>query len=97
MLATLPFGADRRSRERAISWETYPQVCSNDRFLQRLQSDIHPHGDGWLSEGWFGLDQGLLVLMIEIIAPAFVWDLMRRCPPSAPACSARASPAGGGL
>jgi hypothetical protein len=33
-----------------------------------------------VSLGWFGLDQGLLVMMIENYRTEFIWDLMRRCP-----------------
>jgi hypothetical protein len=33
----------------------------------------------WMSEGYFGLDQGLIVLMIENYRSEFVWNLMRNC------------------
>jgi hypothetical protein len=35
---------------------------------------------GWISEGCFGLDQGLIVLMIENYRSQFMWNLMRECP-----------------
>ena len=34
---------------------------------------------GWVSEGYFGLDQGILVLMIENYRSRLIWKLMRRC------------------
>jgi hypothetical protein len=34
---------------------------------------------GWISEGQFGLDQGLVVLMIENYRTEFVWNLTREC------------------
>jgi hypothetical protein len=37
--------------------------------------------EGWVSEGWFGLDQGIVVLMIENHRSGLIWNLMRRCPP----------------
>jgi hypothetical protein len=81
MLATLPFGAGPAIAGTRHLLETYPQVCSSDRFSSGYNPTFTGSGDGWLSEGWFGLDQGLLVLMIENYRSGFVWDLMRRCPP----------------
>jgi hypothetical protein len=81
MLATLPFGAGPAIEGTRHLLETYPQVCSSDRFSSGYNPTFSGAGGGWLSEGWFGLDQGLLVLMIENYRSGFVWDLMRRCPP----------------
>jgi hypothetical protein len=38
-----------------------------------------PDGYGWISEGQFGLDQGLTVLMIENFRTGLVWNLTREC------------------
>jgi hypothetical protein len=35
---------------------------------------------GWISEGYFGLDQGIIVLMIENYRSQLTWSLMRACP-----------------
>jgi len=35
---------------------------------------------GWLSEAQFGLDQGMIVLMIENYRSDFVWNVMKRNP-----------------
>jgi hypothetical protein len=37
-------------------------------------------GDGWISAGNFGIDQGPKVLMIENDRSGFLWELMKRCP-----------------
>jgi hypothetical protein len=37
-------------------------------------------GFGWISEGYFGLDQGLIVMMIENYRSQSIWNLMRQCP-----------------
>jgi len=37
-------------------------------------------GEGWISRGYYGLDQGPIVLMIENYRSGFFWRLMRRCP-----------------
>ena len=36
---------------------------------------------GWISDGTFGLDQGLMVLMIENVRSGMVWRLLRGSPP----------------
>jgi hypothetical protein len=35
---------------------------------------------GWHAKGYYGLDQGPIVLMIENYRSDFLWRLMRRCP-----------------
>ena len=37
-------------------------------------------GDGWISAGNYGIDQGPKVLMIENDRTGFLWELMKRCP-----------------
>jgi hypothetical protein len=35
---------------------------------------------GWVSQGYYGLDQGPIVMMIENYRSGLVWRLMRQCP-----------------
>jgi hypothetical protein len=35
---------------------------------------------GWVSQGYYGLDQGPIVMMIENYRSGLIWRLMRRCP-----------------
>jgi hypothetical protein len=37
-------------------------------------------GKGWVSQGYYGLDQGPIVMMIENYRSGFIWRLMRQCP-----------------
>jgi len=37
-------------------------------------------GKGWVSQGYYGLDQGPIVMMIENYRSGLLWRLMRRCP-----------------
>ena len=37
-------------------------------------------GNGWVSDGYYGLDQGPIVLMIENYRTGLFWRLMRNCP-----------------
>jgi hypothetical protein len=57
--------------------------CSfNPTYRPPRYTRASPTGDkGWISQGYFGLDQGPIVLMIDNYRTGFVWDLMRRCPP----------------
>ena len=37
-------------------------------------------GKGWVSLGYYGLDQGPIVAMIENYRSGFLWGLMKGCP-----------------
>jgi hypothetical protein len=37
-------------------------------------------GRAWVSPGHFGLDQGIVTLMIENYRSQLIWRLMRSCP-----------------
>jgi hypothetical protein len=37
-------------------------------------------GTGWVSQGYYGLDQGPIVMMIENYRSGLPWRLMRQCP-----------------
>jgi len=54
----------------------YGFKCSfNPTFRAGAESDR-----GWVASGYYGLDQGPIVLMIENHRTGFFWDLIRRCP-----------------
>jgi len=81
-LASLPFAPD-------LALSALRNYCVNYAPMivdSRLPSSFNPmlSGDGpcgWVSEGYFGLDQGIAVLMIENHRSRLIWNLMRRCPP----------------
>lgn len=79
MLATLPFGARNAIAGTRHLLAAYPQVCSHGRFASGFNPTLSRNGRGWLSDGWFGLDQGLLVMMIENDRTEQVWKLVRDC------------------
>jgi len=79
MLATLPFGRDDALRGTRQLLARYPEVCREDRFASGLNASLVTQDRPWLSEGWYGLDQGLLVLMIENALSGLPWRLMREC------------------
>lgn len=57
----------------------YPEMTA------MLPSGLNPTlaGNGrrcWMSEDYFGLDQGIVVMMIENYRSQLIWKLMRQCP-----------------
>ena len=79
MLATLPFGPDVALRGTRHLLTSYPQVLRHDRFSSGFNPTLARRGAGWLSDGWYGLDQGILVMMIENHRSGLIWKLTRAC------------------
>jgi hypothetical protein len=79
MLASLPFDREAALAGTRNLLRHYPQVCTKDRFSSGFNPTISGAG-GWLSEGWYGLDQGLLVMMIENHRSDLIWKITRGCP-----------------
>jgi len=77
MLATLPFATEAALAGTRRLLEKYPQVCSQNRFSSGFNPTLRSGSGGWLSEGWYGLDQGLLVMMIENHRTGLIWEIMR--------------------
>lgn len=80
MPATLPFNAAAALAGTRHLLAAYPQVCTRDRFSSGFNPTLQKDGKGWLSEGWYGLDQGLLVMMIENYRSGMIWNTLRSCP-----------------
>ncbi len=63
--------------------EKYPNVLRGGRFAGAFNPsllDDSQNPEGWVSEGCFGLDQGLLVMMIENYRTSLIWRLMSEVP-----------------
>jgi hypothetical protein len=60
--------------------EREPRIAGDFRVPNGLNPTF-PSDDprGWISNGYFGLDQGLIVLMIENYRSQRPWNLMRQC------------------
>ncbi len=80
MLATLPFRPEAAVRGTRRLLDQYPEVCLEGRFSSGFNPDHLENGRIWLSDGWYGLDQGILVMMIENHRTGLVWHLTRRSP-----------------
>lgn len=80
--ASLPFAPD-------LAMDTLAEI---DRLFPEMNSELgykcsfnptFAGGDskrGWVSSGYYGLDQGPVVLMIENFATGMIWELMRGIP-----------------
>jgi hypothetical protein len=62
--------------------EKYPEMSSQYGFKCSFNPTFRGGGGGhgWISNGYYGLDQGPIVLMIENYRSGFFWRLMRQCP-----------------
>ncbi|HEX7668816.1 MAG TPA: glucoamylase family protein [Polyangiaceae bacterium] len=78
-LASLPFAPSLALSATRHFLELYPEWTSTWRLPSGFNRDA-PSSDperGWISEGFYGLDQGIVVLMIENHRTGLIWKLMR--------------------
>lgn len=58
----------------------YPQTLRTERFASAFNPSLADEdGAPWVSAGAFGLDQGLVVMMVENHRTGLIWNLMRDC------------------
>jgi len=59
----------------------YPEITSEYGFKCSYNPTFTSGGQkGWISQGYYGLDQGPIIMMIENYRTGFIWRLMQRCP-----------------
>ncbi len=80
VLASLPFAPKIALAAVRNLMLRYPDVLTDDR----LASSVNPsladaRGRPWISAGHYGLDQGIVLLMIENHRSGCIWQLMRGC------------------
>jgi hypothetical protein len=80
MLAALPFERDVAMAGIRHALACYPQICPNDRFVSGFNPSITVDGQPWISPGWFGLDQGITLLLLENARSELIWRLLRGSP-----------------
>ncbi len=77
-LACLPFEPQAAVRGCRHMLDTYPDLLIDGRFPGSFNPSISGKGpEGWVSGRCVGLDQGLLVMMIENHRSGLIWDLLR--------------------
>ena len=80
-VASLPFAPDIALEAAREMHRRYPGMCDGARYASgfnpTLAGDV---AQPWVSAGSFGLDQGIVTMMIENYRSGLVWRLMRECP-----------------
>ena len=81
VVASLPFAPELVLPSLARLNQDYPQITSEYGFKCSYNPTFSSgKTKGWISKGYYGLDQGPIVMMIENYRTGFIWRLMRRCP-----------------
>jgi hypothetical protein len=82
-VASLPFAPEIVLPALQHFNDFYPEMSSVYGFKCSLNPTFmaeEPSRRGWISKGYYGLDQGPIVMMIENHRSGFLWKLMRKCP-----------------
>lgn len=82
-IASLPFAPEIVLPALEHFNKVYPEMTSKYGLKCSFNptfSDGKRSKRGWISQGYYGLDQGPIVLMIENHRSGLIWRLMRRCP-----------------
>ncbi len=81
VIASLPFAPEIVLPSIEYFDETFPEMTSKYGFKCSFNPTFSTASSKeWISKGYYGLDQGPIVLMIENYRSNFLWRLMRRCP-----------------
>jgi hypothetical protein len=80
-LASLPFAPENALRAARNMLRRYPRILSGQQYASSFNPTLaSADGQAWVSAGHFGLDQGIVVMMIENHRTELIWRLMRECP-----------------
>jgi hypothetical protein len=79
-LASLPFDSDTVLKAVRHMLCLYPEILPAYQYASGFNPSYpQPDGKAWTSAGQFGLDQGIVVMMIENYRTELVWKLMKDC------------------
>jgi len=80
MLGSIAFAPDIVLSTLRVLCERYPQLTQQARLPGGFNPTFPDNGpQGWVADGFYGLDQGLIVVMIENFRSRLIWQLLRRC------------------
>ncbi|NMG75912.1 glucoamylase family protein [Aromatoleum diolicum] len=80
-LASLPFAPEIALSAARTMLERYPEMLPAQQYASSFNPSLASAEHGaWVSAGHFGLDQGIVVMMIENYRSELIWRLMRSCP-----------------
>jgi hypothetical protein len=83
VLASLPFAPELVLPSLNYFNQQFPEMTSHYGFKCSYNptfADASKNKNGWVSLGYYGLDQGPIIAMIENYRTGFLWRLMRNCP-----------------
>ena len=79
-LASLPFAPEIVLSAARVMARRYPEILRGQRYASSFNpSLINGDARAWTSRGLFGLDQGIVAMMIENYRTQKIWRLMRQC------------------
>lgn len=82
-VASLPFAPEIVLPALQHFNDVYPEMTSEYGFKCSFNPTFDSENQskpGWISKGYYGLDQGPIVMMIENYRTGFLWELMKQCP-----------------
>jgi len=80
-LASLPFAPEIALCTVHNMLQRYPEMLTAQRYTTSFNPTLaNADSSAWVSAGHFGLDQGIVVMMIENYRSQLIWRLMRDCP-----------------
>jgi hypothetical protein len=81
VLASLPFAPEITLRATRSMLQRYPEMCPDQQYASSFNPSVASDTRGaWVSPGLYGLDQGIVVMMIENYRSELIWRLLRTCP-----------------
>ncbi len=81
VIASLPFAPEIVLPALSYFDEAFPEMTSKYGFKCSFNPTFSTASEKeWISEGYYGLDQGPIVAMIENYRTEFLWRLMKNCP-----------------
>ncbi|MDQ2929661.1 MAG: hypothetical protein M3Y05_02415 [Gemmatimonadota bacterium] len=79
-LASLPFAPDIVLKAVRTMHSRYPEMRPDRQYASSFNPGlVGADGKYWVSSGHYGLDQGIVTMMIENYRTEFIWRLMRNC------------------
>ena len=80
VLASLPFAPDPALAALRNMLLRYPRLLSHDRLTTGFNATlVDSEGQPWMSPGHYGLDQGIVFMMIENHRSESIWQLLHGC------------------
>ncbi len=80
-LASLPFAPELALSAARHMLQRYPEILLAQQYTSSFNPDVlKGKKSAWVSPGLFGLDQGIILLMIENYRSELIWKLMRDSP-----------------